>query len=212
MTALTDPTDDLPEPDIIETEVPPRLVKIDESDGIHINTTFSSDRRVRKVVYDKILSAKQHLPDDITFMIYEVYRPRAHQFELWLQINQQMKSDYPDMNEHDLLKACENFVSNPYKVGSGHQFGCAVDITLCRMKDRVELDMGTAMQEFCARTATDTDGLSRDQIENRTLLKEALEREGLVNYPSEWWHYSFGDRKWAQLTGSSETLYGVLPF
>ena len=30
-----------------------------------------------------------------------------------------------------------------------------------------------------------------------------LGREGLVNYPTEWWHYSYGDRYWALATGAA---------
>jgi zinc D-Ala-D-Ala dipeptidase len=33
-------------------------------------------------------------------------------------------------------------------------------------------------------------------------------REGLVNYPTEWWHYSYGDRYWALATGAAAALYG----
>ncbi|PZS06630.1 MAG: hypothetical protein DLM55_12605 [Acidimicrobiales bacterium] len=29
-----------------------------------------------------------------------------------------------------------------------------------------------------------------------------------INYPTEWWHWSFGDRYWALLTGASVAIYG----
>jgi D-alanyl-D-alanine dipeptidase len=29
-----------------------------------------------------------------------------------------------------------------------------------------------------------------------------------VNYPTEWWHWSHGDRYWALLTGAEAALYG----
>jgi hypothetical protein len=31
---------------------------------------------------------------------------------------------------------------------------------------------------------------------------------GLVNYPTEWWHWSYGDRYWALLTGADHAIYG----
>ena len=31
---------------------------------------------------------------------------------------------------------------------------------------------------------------------------------GLVNYPTEWWHWSYGDRYWALATGAPGALYG----
>ena len=36
----------------------------------------------------------------------------------------------------------------------------------------------------------------------------ALRGAGLVNYPTEWWHWSYGDRYWALLTGAGHALYG----
>ncbi len=35
-----------------------------------------------------------------------------------------------------------------------------------------------------------------------------LTAAGLVNYPTEWWHWSFGDRYWALATGKAAALYG----
>ena len=31
---------------------------------------------------------------------------------------------------------------------------------------------------------------------------------GLVNYPTEWWHWSYGDRYWALMTGATAAVYG----
>jgi D-alanyl-D-alanine dipeptidase len=35
-----------------------------------------------------------------------------------------------------------------------------------------------------------------------------LSPHGLVNYPTEWWHWSFGDRYWALLSETGAALYG----
>lgn len=199
------------EPEIIESENPPELIEISEKDGIFFNDRFSSDKRLRKVIYDKILAAKMHLPEGVYFMIYEAYRPRARQFELWEEIWKQMSAEHPNASEEKMTELCSNFVSNPHGVGSGHQFGCAVDITLCD-KDRNVFDMGTDMQEFCDRTETASQDITQEQLQNRELLVTCLEKEGLINYPSEWWHFSYGDRLWAQILGKPQSIYGVLPF
>jgi len=31
---------------------------------------------------------------------------------------------------------------------------------------------------------------------------------GFVNYPTEWWHWSYGDRYWAYATHRSAAIYG----
>jgi len=41
-----------------------------------------------------------------------------------------------------------------------------------------------------------------------------MEAAGFVNYPTEWWHWSFGDRYWAFCAGEHEAIYGAceVPF
>jgi len=43
---------------------------------------------------------------------------------------------------------------------------------------------------------------------NRQLLCQVLSSVGLVNYPTEWWHWSYGDRYWALSTGAPPACYG----
>jgi D-alanyl-D-alanine dipeptidase len=106
------------------------------------------------------------------------------------------------------------WIANPYTHGSGHQTGAAVDLTLVEIDESGsevrELDMGTKMQEFNARTLTQNPLVTADQRENRELLLKAMEDAGFVNYPEEWWHFSYGERLWAELTGASETKYAAL--
>lgn len=45
---------------------------------------------------------------------------------------------------------------------------------------------------------------------NRTVMAKALEEVGLVNCPTEWWHWSYGDRYWAMATGATAAIYGPL--
>ena len=197
------------EPRIIETETPPQITEISVADGLFINPRFSQDRRLRKSVYSKILAAKALLPTHLTFMIYEAYRPHARQVQMWEDIQRKIRSENPDMSNEDILDLCDNYVANPYHIGSGHQFGCAIDITLCTY-DGIELDMGTAVQEFSDACKTLAPNITEHQAYNRRLLQTALSASGLVNYPAEWCHCSYGDRLWALLPNKPETLYGPL--
>jgi D-alanyl-D-alanine dipeptidase len=43
---------------------------------------------------------------------------------------------------------------------------------------------------------------------NRDLLAAALATAGLINYRTEWWHWSYGDRYWALMTNQPAALYG----
>jgi D-alanyl-D-alanine dipeptidase len=51
-------------------------------------------------------------------------------------------------------------------------------------------------------------GVARRARANRELLARVLRGAGLVNYPTEWWHWSYGDRYWALVTGAQAALYG----
>jgi D-alanyl-D-alanine dipeptidase len=52
--------------------------------------------------------------------------------------------------------------------------------------------------------------LSATAKANRLLLAQAMQAEGFVNYAREWWHYSYGDRYWAWLTGRPHAIYGPM--
>jgi hypothetical protein len=45
---------------------------------------------------------------------------------------------------------------------------------------------------------------------NRAVLGAALTSSGLVNYGTEWWHRSYGDRYWAMLTGARTARYAAV--
>ncbi len=47
--------------------------------------------------------------------------------------------------------------------------------------------------------------ISRTARANRDILTRALSAAGLVNYPTEWWHWSFGDCYWALATQAACT-------
>jgi hypothetical protein len=89
--------------------------------------------------------------------------------------------------------------------------GAAVDLTLVDSRG-AELDLGTPIdatpEQSGGRCYFAAEGISAEARANRDLLARVLGREGLVNYPTEWWHYSYGDRYWALATGAGAALYG----
>lgn len=72
---------------------------------------------------------------------------------------------------------------------SRHNQGVAVDLTLVDLRTGVELDMGTPFDTFGdpAHTANATGAVKQA----RDRLVEVMASEGFVNYPMEWWHFSF---------------------
>jgi len=95
--------------------------------------------------------------------------------------------------------------------GSSHQTGGAIDVTLID-NNGSRIDMGTTLTDFGEKVHTDSDLIIKKQKENRRILYNAMTSVGFVNYPLEWWHYSYGDRMWAAYSGRTECFYGPLFF
>ena len=201
----------LPEPEfIVDVENPVQLIEINDGDGIYFSEQFTKDKRIRKYVYQMLLNAKTFLPKGYCFKVYEAYRPLQDQIKLWNDVVEQQKKEHPNLDpqSEEFIALCDVFCANPYRQGSGHQSGAAIDVTLCDDGQK-DFDMGGVVRGF-SETA-DFDALvSAEARKNRLILKTALEKAGFVNYPAEWWHYSFGDRLWARLTGSKIAIFGRL--
>ncbi len=92
-----------------------------------------------------------------------------------------------------------------------HVAGAAVDLTLVDACGD-ELDLGTPIdatpEQSDGRCYFAADGIGADARAHRELLAQVLCDAGLVNYPTEWWHWSFGDRYWALVSGAERALYG----
>ena len=201
----------LPEPKIIsEIENPPDLCVIQESDGIFFDTRFTNERRIRRYIYQMLLRAKSDLPDMYYFKVYEAYRPLSAQIQLWNAVVAEQKKLHPDMDIHceEFIALCDVFAANPYRQGSGHQSGAAIDVSLCDAVGR-DYEMGGEVRGFGPESDFEYPVSDRAR-QNRLILRAALENVGFVNYPAEWWHYSFGDRLWARLTGSKIAVFGRL--
>jgi D-alanyl-D-alanine dipeptidase len=101
------------------------------------------------------------------------------------------------------------FVSPP--LVAPHPSGAAVDLTLVDT-DGVELDMGTPVdatpEASDGACYTDAANLTSMARANRRILSVALTAVGLINYPTEWWHWSYGDRYWAMSVQAAHAHYG----
>jgi D-alanyl-D-alanine dipeptidase len=195
-----------------EIESPPHLVDVSESDGFILKEYMHAEKRIRAYIYDMLKKARDFLPAPYHLCVYETYRTHQNQIMEWEKLAIEMRNQHPDIDpdSEEFTAICEEFVANPYKHGSGHQTGAAIDLTIC-MPDGTELDMGTPLNSPEPMSRTHAEGLTPEQRQNRDLLLSVMQQAGFVNYPSEWWHFSFGDRLWAKITGSHIAIFGKLP-
>ena len=84
----------------------------------------------------------------------------------------------------------KTFVANP-KDGSRHNRGCAIDLTLIDLRTGKELEMPTPYDSFAAEAASDFNNLPAKIIQNRTLLRDTMEKHGFRVLNNEWCHFDF---------------------
>ena len=84
------------------------------------------------------------------------------------------------------------FVADPAQ-GSRHNRGCAVDLTLYDLKTGRAVEMTGRYDEMSPRSYADYVGGTSRQRWLRALLRQAMEAQGFVVYPEEWWHFDYKD-------------------
>jgi D-alanyl-D-alanine dipeptidase len=158
---------------------------------------------------DRLVRAADALPAGLRLRIIEGYRPPALQRQYFHTYLSSLRPAHPGTDHEGLRKLASRYVSPPEI--APHPAGAAVDLTLCT-EDGQELDFGTRVnadpEESNGACYTDHPSVSEDARRNRAVLAAALSTAGFVNYPTEWWHWSYGDRYWAMATGAPTALYG----
>ena len=126
------------------------------------------------------------------FLIYDGVRPLWVQQKMW------------DLLDSIPVHARVKFVSNP-KNGSLHNYGCAVDLTLCD-ENGVPLDMGAGYDDMSKIAYPEleqhflkTGELTLAQYQNRLLLRKSMRSAGFSQLPTEWWHYNAMSRNSAKV-------------
>ena len=165
--------------------------------------------RLRRGVYDRLLKAQAQLPDGLRLLFVEGYRPPALQRRYFTGHAADLAAAHPDWTAEQVHVAASRFVSPPDI--APHSAGAAVDLTLATLDGR-ELDLGCPIdadpEESGGACYTHAGNITDQARTNRAVLGDALTAAGFVNYPTEWWHWSYGDRYWALLSGSPAAIYG----
>lgn len=84
------------------------------------------------------------------------------------------------------------FVANPAQ-GSRHNRGCAVDLTLYDLKTGQQVVMPSGFDEMTPRAYSNYPDAPEEQKKARDLLRDAMQQEGFIQLPAEWWHFDYRD-------------------
>lgn len=122
---------------------------------------------------------------DYNLKVCDAARPMHIQAQMWKVVENTNKQRY---------------VSNPAHGGGLHNFGLAVDITVVD-KNGMELDMGTCVDHLGKEAHVSTEQqmiqqkiLTKQQVANRRILRNAMTAAGFHVLNSEWWHFNFKTR------------------
>jgi zinc D-Ala-D-Ala dipeptidase len=161
---------------------------------------------LRRGVTDRLVTAQTVLPARVALLIIEGYRPAQLQAEYFAQKVAALRVKHPEADQPWLRREAGRYVSPPEV--APHVAGAAVDLTLCTA-DGGEVWMGTEVND-ASRTTCHTyhPDIDEEASTNRATLIAALTAVGLVNYPTEWWHWSYGDRYWAYVNKMQSARYG----
>jgi D-alanyl-D-alanine dipeptidase len=164
---------------------------------------------LRSGVLERLVRAQRLLPAGIRLLVVEGYRPPALQSRYFEQYAATVRRAHPDATPERIRELASAYISPPEV--APHVSGGAVDLTLCDHAGR-ELPLGTEVnatpEESAGACRTDAPGIGAQAREHRALLGRVLCATGFVNYPTEWWHWSYGDRYWALLRRVPAARYG----
>lgn len=162
---------------------------------------------VRETVAVKLKEAASLLPMGFKFKIIDGYRPIMAQKIIYSQVFNNIQNKHSKWSLKKVESETDKWVANP-KLASFHMTGGAIDLTIIN-KNNKELDMGNPINSISNKSKTNYLKISQTAKLNRGLLIKAMTKAGFVNLPSEWWHWSYGDRYWAAVN-NTYALYGAI--
>jgi len=130
--------------------------------------------------------ALRKLHPELSLKIYDATRPMSVQQKMWNTVAGTKQ---------------QNYVSNPRNGGGMHNYGLAVDITLCKAATGDTLDMGTKVDFLGSYAHIDDEAglvakhiISKEAKRNRELLRKVMSEAGFKPLRTEWWHFNLVSR------------------
>lgn len=178
----------------------------DEAPEVRISLMYTrADNFTGRVLYTSLREAYLHpitmkalkkaderlrqLRPDLRLMVMDATRPMSVQQKMWDAVKNTNQKIY---------------VSNPNNGGGLHNYGLAVDLTLCDLNGDT-LTMGVKIDNMTSLSHIDKEDLllkqgkiSREAYDNRRLLREVMRYAGFKPLRTEWWHFNIRTRAQAK--------------
>ena len=179
---------------------------------IEVSLMYSRpDNFTGRILYDDLREAYLHpkaakalamaqqrlkeLRPDLTLIIFDATRPMSVQQKMWDVVKNTSKNIY---------------VSNPARGGGMHNYGMAVDISICRVGGNIPnaidtIPMGATVDFMGDLAHTNHEDLlvarhrmTEEARSNRQLLREVMAVGGFKVLRTEWWHFNLCTREEAK--------------
>lgn len=178
----------------------------DEDQSIFVSLMYSRpDNFCGEILYDDLREAYLYptaakalhkaqkylktLRPDLSLIVFDASRPMHIQQKMWDKVKNTSKNIY---------------VSNPAHGGGMHNYGMAVDISICKLNGDT-IDMGTKVDYMGSAAHIDIEeslvsrhSISKKARENRILLRKVMRYAGWQPLRTEWWHFNLCSRKTAK--------------
>jgi D-alanyl-D-alanine dipeptidase len=184
-------------------------ITLDRSDANVAVVGYPPIFMLRRAVAIRLGQAAERLPSHLRLKIKDAFRPMSRQSFSYDRHLVSISRAHPGIGADEAAAIASRYVAPPST--AGHPTGAAFDATLCDL-DGADLDMGCAYDAnereshgACFSFCEIPDAAA---MANRRRLFEILGAAGFVNYPFEWWHWSYGDKYWAAGSGAPHALYG----
>ncbi|GGU48078.1 M15 family metallopeptidase [Streptomyces lavendofoliae] len=189
------------------------LVDARRTAALRVDTRKADDdgsyAHLRSAVLRRLVLAQGALPGGMRLLMVEGFRPPDLQRRYFDAYTATLRAAHPDAPPARIRELASAYISPPEV--APHVSGGAVDLTLCT-EDGEELPLGTEVnatpEESEGGCRTAAVNIGAEARANRELMGRAMTAGGFVNYPTEWWHWSYGDRYWALVTGAPAATYG----
>lgn len=188
-----------------------KIKKTDED--IIINNTHPAaivkeeTQYLRKTLAKKLHKAQKDLKKinpNYRIMVSQAFRSLDTQKRCYNYYYNKFREQNPNLSERKIKEKTDNFVASPEETPP-HTTGAAVDLTIIYENKKSnkknpekykQIDMGTELQSMKEESATNSKNITKEQEKNRKLLIKIMEKQSFVNYPIEWWHWSYKDKYW----------------
>lgn len=187
-----------------------QLMSLPNSTILSISDTIPT-LLVRKTFGERLIRAGQLLAQQgARLVINETYRDLRKQRATFNEVYAELQQNFPKLSKARLWEKVTQFIADP-DLTPPHCTGGAADVYLANAATGQLLDMGAPINTLGETAALMCQEISLEGRQNRELLLQAMLDAGCAPLPTEWWHFSYGEKYWAAFYDTKAVYDVILP-